>query len=95
MTSSLRVITVLIFYVGNETQVVVEFSPYQKIPTEKSKADNRIATIEEGVPRGSVFPPRYLHEGNADEDYLSFAKSLESNNPKPFDEETLEHLSPC
>lgn len=30
-----------------------------------------------------------------DEDYLSFVKSLENNNPKPFDEEALEHLSQC
>ena len=36
-------------HIGNETQVVVEFSPYQKVPTEKNKADNRIATIEEGM----------------------------------------------
>ena len=35
--------------IGNETQVVVEFSPYQKVPTERAKADNRIATIEEGT----------------------------------------------
>jgi len=59
---------------GTETQAVVEFAPYQKIPAEKSKSDGRIATIEE------------------DEDYLSFVKSLENNNPKPFDEETLGHL---
>lgn len=38
-------------------------------------------------------PLRYLREANADEDYLSFVKSLENSNPKPFDEKTLEHLS--
>ncbi|EGO26896.1 hypothetical protein SERLADRAFT_436716 [Serpula lacrymans var. lacrymans S7.9] len=31
---------------GNESQAVVEFAPYQKIPTEKKKADARNATIE-------------------------------------------------
>ena len=36
-------------HVGNETQVVLEFSPYQKVPAEKSKPDNRVATIEEGI----------------------------------------------
>ena len=49
MTLPYHVIAMPTFRVGNETQVVVEFSPYQKVPTEKSKADNRIATIEEGM----------------------------------------------
>ncbi|KIY46711.1 hypothetical protein FISHEDRAFT_31677, partial [Fistulina hepatica ATCC 64428] len=32
---------------GNESQAVVEFAPYQKIPSEKKKADVRIGTIEQ------------------------------------------------
>ncbi|KAG7095634.1 hypothetical protein E1B28_006357 [Marasmius oreades] len=32
---------------GNESQAVVEFAPYQKIPSEKKKADARIGTIEQ------------------------------------------------
>lgn len=34
---------------GNESQAVVEFAPYQKIPTEKKKVDARNATIEKGM----------------------------------------------
>jgi hypothetical protein len=41
--------SLLTLYIGTETQAVVEFALYQKIPTEKSKADSRIATIEEGM----------------------------------------------
>lgn len=37
---------------------------------------------------------RHLHGSNTDEDYSRFVKMLEDNNPKPFDEGTLEHLSP-
>jgi Smg-4/UPF3 family len=36
-------------YVGNESQAVVEFAPYQKVPSEKKKADARTATIEKGA----------------------------------------------
>lgn len=39
----------LTLHTGIETQAVVEFAPYQKVPFEKSKTDNRMATIEEGV----------------------------------------------
>lgn len=31
-----------------ESQAVVEFAPYQKVPTEKKKPDGRNATIEKG-----------------------------------------------
>ena len=44
------------FHTGNETQVVVELAPYQKVPTEKNKADNRIATIEEGISHDMCVP---------------------------------------
>jgi len=54
-------IAVLTFHVGNEAQVVLEFSPYQKVPTEKSKADNRIATIEEGTPHSIPVPCRTIY----------------------------------
>jgi len=33
---------------GNETQAVVEFAPYQKVPLERKKPDTRHATIEQG-----------------------------------------------
>lgn len=42
-------IPMLTLHVGAETQAVVEFAPYQKVPAEKSKMDGRIATIEEGM----------------------------------------------
>ncbi|KAH7883063.1 Smg-4/UPF3 family-domain-containing protein [Phlebopus sp. FC_14] len=35
------------FHIGNESQAVVEFAPYQKIPTEKRKVDARNNTIEQ------------------------------------------------
>ncbi|TFY63737.1 hypothetical protein EVG20_g6199, partial [Dentipellis fragilis] len=31
---------------GNESQAIVEFAPYQKVPLEKKKVDNRNATID-------------------------------------------------
>ena len=34
---------------GNESQAVVEFAPYQKLPLEKKKIDSRNATIEQGM----------------------------------------------
>lgn len=34
---------------GNESHAVVEFAPYQKIPSEKKKVDARTATIEKGM----------------------------------------------
>ncbi|KAG1732134.1 Smg-4/UPF3 family-domain-containing protein [Suillus lakei] len=36
----------VIFAAGNESQAVVEFAPFQKIPSEKKKADARNATID-------------------------------------------------
>lgn len=33
---------------GNESFAVVEFAPFQKIPSEKRKADPRMGTIEQG-----------------------------------------------
>ena len=34
---------------GNEFQAVVEFAPYQKVPSEKKKVDVRAGTIEKGA----------------------------------------------
>jgi len=34
---------------GNEFQAVVEFAPFQKIPSEKKKPDARNATIDKGA----------------------------------------------
>jgi len=59
--SSPRVIVVLTIHVGNEAQVVLEFSPYQKVPAEKNKADNRIATIEQGMHRNIPVPRRSIY----------------------------------
>ena len=35
--------------IGAESQAVVEYAPYSKIPSEKRKPDNRNATIEKGM----------------------------------------------
>ncbi|THH18892.1 hypothetical protein EW146_g2181 [Bondarzewia mesenterica] len=61
---------------GNEFQVVVEFAPYQKVPSEKKKADSRTGTIEKD-------------RGITDEDYISFMKLLETESAKPHDTEQL------
>ncbi len=34
---------------GNESQAVVEFAPYQKLPLDKKKVDSRNATIDQGL----------------------------------------------
>ena len=34
---------------GNESRAVVEFAPYQKLPSEKKKVDSRAGTIEQGA----------------------------------------------
>lgn len=36
---------------GEESVAVVEFAPYQKIPSEKKKADGRVGTVEQGALR--------------------------------------------
>lgn len=36
-------------FAGNESQAVVEFAPFQKVPPEKKKGDARSGTIEKGV----------------------------------------------
>lgn len=38
------------FVIGNESYAIVEFAPYQKVPSEKKKPDARNATIEKGTP---------------------------------------------
>lgn len=35
---------------GNESVAVVEFAPFQKVPSEKKKVDGRMGTIEKGQP---------------------------------------------
>lgn len=35
-------------FAGNESQAVVEFAPFQKVPPEKKKGDARSGTIEKG-----------------------------------------------
>jgi hypothetical protein len=42
---------------GNESQAVVEFAPYQKIPAEKKKSDARTATIDKGTVEFSPYMP--------------------------------------
>jgi len=34
--------------IGNEARAIVEFAPYQKIPSDKKKPDARNGTIEKG-----------------------------------------------
>ena len=36
-------------FVGNESIAIVEFAPFQKIPTAKGKVDSRMGTIEKGT----------------------------------------------
>lgn len=36
-------------FLGNESHAIVEFAPYQKVPSEKKKPDARNATIENGM----------------------------------------------
>jgi len=75
---------------GNEYQAVVEFAPYQKIPSEKKKADARNATIEKGMLYGAVPVHCLVHVSSADEDYISFIESLKPpTNPELVSIETL------
>ena len=39
----------VLMHKGNESQAVVEFAPYQKLPLEKKKVDSRNATIDQGT----------------------------------------------
>lgn len=34
---------------GNESQAVVEFAPYQKVPSDRKKQDARVGTIDKGL----------------------------------------------
>ena len=45
----LRLTSTRLLDLGNESQAVVEFAPYQKLPLEKKKVDSRNATIEQGM----------------------------------------------
>ena len=75
---------------GVESQAVVEFASYQKIPPEKKKVDNRNGTIEKGTfffPNGvTIFFTLHV-----DEDYISFLESLKAaSNAEPI---SLDDLS--
>ena len=48
----------VLMHKGNESQAVVEFAPYQKLPLEKKKVDSRNATIDQGT---SWFPRHLSH----------------------------------
>ena len=64
------------FYsVGNESFAVVEFAPFQKVPSEKKKQDPRSGTITEGK-RANILSTLYLHDDASDPDYISFIESL-------------------
>lgn len=65
-------------FVGNESEAVVEFAPFQKVPPEKKKVDPRAGTITEGtylLLNISSIHSYGLHL--IDEDYLSFIASLQ------------------
>ena len=84
---------------GNEAQAVVEFSPYQKVPSEKKKVDARLGTIEKGVE--SLDRSKHLQNDSAstfpaDEDYVSFLESLKSPaaNSEPPSMDALSEFTP-
>lgn len=77
---------------GNESQAVVEFAPYQKVPTEKKKADARNATIE----KGNLYHLQIdlLFTVCPDEDYISFLESLNAAaNAEPVSLEALSEFN--
>jgi len=77
---------------GVESQAVIEFAPYQKIPPEKKKVDGRNGTIEKGM---HLATPHFQIISLAgmfyvDEDYISFLESLKaSETAEPVSLETL------
>lgn len=75
---------------GTESQAVVEFAPYQRVPMDKKKPDARNATIEKGMPLSYHL---HLTNGLIDEDYISFLESLTAEaNREPVSLETLSEL---
>ena len=48
-TLKLKMSRSVLMHKGNESQAVVEFAPYQKLPLEKKKVDSRNATIDQGT----------------------------------------------
>jgi hypothetical protein len=83
------VFRVRLYSIGNESYAIVEFSPYQKVPSEKKKPDARNATIEQGIfdaaCKFSVLPIYAL-----DEDYVSFLNAL--NAPATTEPVSMESL---
>lgn len=77
---------------GNESIAVVEFAPYQKIPTEKKKVDSRIATIEKGEHNWFLWSGSTNPVVTSDEDFISFIESLKEPASKPSDTDLLETL---
>lgn len=76
---------------GTESQAVVEFAPYQKVPTEKKKPDARVGTIEKGMSTNKI-TTRFgtKCDTSIDEDYISFIESLNAaNNAEPLSVEAL------
>uniref|UniRef100_A0A0W0FBB7 UPF3 domain-containing protein n=1 Tax=Moniliophthora roreri TaxID=221103 RepID=A0A0W0FBB7_MONRR len=64
------------FHREYDGHAVVEFAPYQKVPSDKKKADARNATIEQGILV-------------VDEDYISFVQSLNQLTTEPTSIEVL------
>jgi regulator of nonsense transcripts 3 len=76
---------------GNESYAIVEYAPYQKVPSEKRKQDSKHNTIEKGTSRLLSVPLRLLLiAAQTDEDYISFMKALNAPTGEPV---TLEALS--
>lgn len=63
---------------GNDSFAIVEFAPNPKVPPEKKKVDPRHATVQQGKHISSNLLLYILIFGNLDEDYLSFAASLQN-----------------
>jgi Smg-4/UPF3 family len=66
----------------------VEFAPYQKVPPEKKKPDNKNATIEKGTETGRN--AALGTDPTLDEDYISFIQSL--NAPANAEPVTIDSL---
>lgn len=75
---------------GNESTAVVEFAPFQKVPSSTKKLDTRIATIDKGSTRLSILSS--TEPVVSDEDFISFLESLKEPETTAVDVDTLELL---
>lgn len=86
---------------GNISQAVVEFAPYQRIPTAPAKADPREGTIDAGEPshRLLCLCELTLSSYSTDPDFLAFQEALSAAPVATQPVETRSSLSlggfPC